>query len=56
MKRLKQILPFIRRPKRSKQLIEVDPLEAEMAQAKQARESKAAATKVDFFTLVRGED
>ncbi|MBW4707368.1 phosphonate C-P lyase system protein PhnG [Roseobacter sp. YSTF-M11] len=34
----------------------LDPLQ-ELAQARQqARASKAAATKVDFFTMVRGED
>ena len=32
------------------------PLEQERASAKEARASKAAATKVDFFTMVRGED
>lgn len=32
------------------------PLEAEAAVAKAARAAKAAATKVDFFTMVRGED
>ena len=32
------------------------PLEQERAQAKEARASKAAATKVEFFTMVRGED
>lgn len=32
------------------------PLEAEMASAKETRAAKAAATKVDFFTMVRGED
>jgi alpha-D-ribose 1-methylphosphonate 5-triphosphate synthase subunit PhnG len=34
----------------------LDPLQAEMTQAKEARAAKAAATKVDFFTMVRGED
>lgn len=34
----------------------LDPLEAGMAAAAQARARKAAATKVDFFTLARGED
>lgn len=34
----------------------LDPLEAEMAARKAARAGKAAATKVDFFTMVRGED
>ncbi|MEL6643347.1 MAG: phosphonate C-P lyase system protein PhnG [Pseudomonadota bacterium] len=34
----------------------LDPLEAEHAAAKAARAAKAAATKVDFFTMVRGED
>ncbi|CUH60931.1 phosphonate C-P lyase system protein PhnG [Thalassobacter stenotrophicus] len=34
----------------------IDPLEAEQAAAKAARAAKAAATKVDFFTMVRGED
>jgi alpha-D-ribose 1-methylphosphonate 5-triphosphate synthase subunit PhnG len=32
------------------------PLAAEAAAARAARAAKAAATKVDFFTLVRGED
>jgi len=31
-------------------------LAAEEAARRQARAEKAAATKVDFFTLVRGED
>lgn len=34
----------------------LDPLEAEMLAAKSARAAKAAATKVDFFTMARGED
>jgi len=34
----------------------LQPLEAEMADAKETRAAKAAATKVDFFTMVRGED
>lgn len=34
----------------------LDPLEAEMAAARTRRAEKAAATKVDFFTMVRGED
>ena len=34
----------------------LDPLEAEMAAGRAARAEKAAATKVDFFTMVRGED
>ncbi len=34
----------------------LDPLAAERAEAKEARAAKAAATKVEFFTLVRGED
>lgn len=32
------------------------PLEAERTAAKVARAAKAAATKVEFFTMVRGED
>ncbi|MBR9650542.1 phosphonate C-P lyase system protein PhnG [Thalassovita aquimarina] len=32
------------------------PLKAEMTKAKADRAEKAAATKVDFFTMVRGED
>mgnify|MGYP000011436655 FL=1 len=32
------------------------PLEIERSAAKAARAAKAAATKVDFFTMVRGED
>lgn len=34
----------------------LDPLEASHTEAKAARAAKAAATKVDFFTMVRGED
>ncbi|WP_430514402.1 phosphonate C-P lyase system protein PhnG [Pannonibacter phragmitetus] len=34
----------------------LDVLAAEAASARQLRAEKAAATKVDFFTLVRGED
>ncbi|HEV8033703.1 phosphonate C-P lyase system protein PhnG [Yoonia sp.] len=34
----------------------LEPLETEMTTAKVARAAKAAATKVDFFTMVRGED
>ncbi|WP_299376096.1 phosphonate C-P lyase system protein PhnG [uncultured Tateyamaria sp.] len=34
----------------------LDPLDAEMTAAKATRAGKAAATKVDFFTMVRGED
>lgn len=34
----------------------LDALAAEAASARQLRAEKAAATKVDFFTLVRGED
>lgn len=34
----------------------LEPLEAEMTAAKAARAAKAAATKVDFFTMARGED
>lgn len=33
----------------------LDPLEAEIAAAKATRARKAAATKVEFFTMVRGE-
>jgi alpha-D-ribose 1-methylphosphonate 5-triphosphate synthase subunit PhnG len=32
------------------------PLETAMAEATRSRAAKAAATKVDFFTMVRGED
>ncbi|MEL7300853.1 MAG: phosphonate C-P lyase system protein PhnG [Pseudomonadota bacterium] len=32
------------------------PLRRELAEAKATRAAKAAATKVDFFTMVRGED
>ncbi|MFL4469866.1 phosphonate C-P lyase system protein PhnG [Tateyamaria armeniaca] len=32
------------------------PIADELASAKQVRAAKAAATKVDFFTMVRGED
>ena len=34
----------------------LDPLEAEAAEARKARAAKAATTKVEFFTMVRGED
>lgn len=34
----------------------LEPLEDEMARAKSTRAAKAAATKVDFFTMTRGED
>ncbi len=34
----------------------LQPLEQEGAQASAARQAKAAATKVDFFTMARGED
>ena len=34
----------------------LDPLRSEMSEARAARAAKAAATKVDFFTMVRGED
>ena len=34
----------------------LSPLRAAMKQAKANRSAKAAATKVDFFTMVRGED
>ena len=34
----------------------LDVLEAEQTAKKDARAAKAAATKVDFFTMVRGED
>lgn len=34
----------------------LDPLAEGMAAARETRAAKAAATKVDFFTLVRGED
>lgn len=34
----------------------LDPLESELAARKATRAAKAAATKVDFFTMVRGED
>lgn len=34
----------------------LDPLAAQMQAARDARAAKAAATKVEFFTLVRGDD
>lgn len=34
----------------------LDPLSAKAKEARTARAEKAAATKVDFFTMVRGED
>jgi alpha-D-ribose 1-methylphosphonate 5-triphosphate synthase subunit PhnG len=33
----------------------IDPLEAALAEEKKAIKGKAAATKVDFFTMARGE-
>jgi alpha-D-ribose 1-methylphosphonate 5-triphosphate synthase subunit PhnG len=37
-------------------LLVLEPLAKEMQATKRARAAKAAATKVDFFTLARGED
>jgi len=34
----------------------LDPLDAELAAIKSSRAEKAAATKVEFFTMARGED
>jgi alpha-D-ribose 1-methylphosphonate 5-triphosphate synthase subunit PhnG len=34
----------------------LEPLEAEVSASRAQRAAKAAATKVDFFTMVRGED
>jgi alpha-D-ribose 1-methylphosphonate 5-triphosphate synthase subunit PhnG len=34
----------------------IDPLAGEIAAANAVRAAKAAATKVDFFTMVRGDD
>jgi alpha-D-ribose 1-methylphosphonate 5-triphosphate synthase subunit PhnG len=34
----------------------LEPLAGAMAEAKRARAAKAAATKVEFFTMVRGDD
>ncbi|MBD3665737.1 phosphonate C-P lyase system protein PhnG [Sulfitobacter aestuariivivens] len=34
----------------------LEPIKAEMKQAKTTRAAKAAATKVEFFTMTRGED
>jgi alpha-D-ribose 1-methylphosphonate 5-triphosphate synthase subunit PhnG len=34
----------------------LDPLQSELEAARRKRAAKAAATKVDFFTMVRGED
>ena len=34
----------------------LDPLRAQMEAARQMRAAKAAATKVEFFTMMRGED
>ena len=34
----------------------IEPLATEIAAANEARAAKAAATKVDFFTMVRGDD
>lgn len=34
----------------------LDPLEAELTAGRAARAAKAAATKVEFFTMVRGDD
>lgn len=38
------------------QAVVIQPLEQAEAAGKRARASKAAATKVDFFTMARGED
>jgi alpha-D-ribose 1-methylphosphonate 5-triphosphate synthase subunit PhnG len=37
-------------------MVLLQPLRAKMASARTARAAKAAATKVDFFTMARGED
>ena len=37
-------------------VVVLDPIAAERAASQKRRAEKAAATKVDFFTLVRGED
>jgi len=34
----------------------IDPLASELAELRRARAAKTAATKVNFFTMVRGED
>lgn len=34
----------------------IDPLAAELAEGRRSRAAKTAATKVNFFTMVRGED
>jgi alpha-D-ribose 1-methylphosphonate 5-triphosphate synthase subunit PhnG len=34
----------------------IDPIQAELSRTRTDRQAKAAATKVDFFTMVRGED
>jgi len=34
----------------------LDPIEEEASAARQARAAKSAATKVEFFTMARGED
>jgi alpha-D-ribose 1-methylphosphonate 5-triphosphate synthase subunit PhnG len=34
----------------------LEPLAEAMAEAKRTRAAKAAATKVEFFTMVRGDD
>jgi alpha-D-ribose 1-methylphosphonate 5-triphosphate synthase subunit PhnG len=34
----------------------IEPLAEALVEAKRTRAAKAAATKVDFFTMVRGED
>lgn len=34
----------------------IEPLERQMTEVRRGRAAKAAATKVEFFTLVRGED
>ena len=34
----------------------IAPLQAALAEAREARRAETAATKVDFFTMVRGED
>jgi alpha-D-ribose 1-methylphosphonate 5-triphosphate synthase subunit PhnG len=34
----------------------LDPLASDMTEAKRSRAARAAATKVEFFTMVRGDD
>ncbi len=49
---------MLQQPERQREIMNsiIEPLKAEQAARDLARAKKVAATKVDFFTLVRGED